>query len=278
MRAGLEPFVSKLAPSSFIGRRDGLPITPVVNPRPKTEDSDDARPEERGDAATGQILPSNTPAPNGERMRDDRISESATVTFTVKPEDSWNEMLATLRKEGMLAARRMVEDGHHFEVAGLAPHLVKGGDSVPTTGVALALDWKLVQKMEMVALARDFITTAYVCGALDPALPVVLKSVIEEKGLYEHGVGEFFLLYGKFEQKFGTQGKQTRLKMDDLVAGKTKYLKPTIDRGKQRMDPLPHAVRNILAHAGSNPNRLDQEGNDIRMSIDLLKTWIQSTP
>ena len=180
-----------------------------------------------------------TPAPNGERMRDDRISESATVTFTVKPEDSWNEMLATLRKEGMLAARRMVEDGHHFEVASLAPHLVKGGDSVPMTGVALVLDWKLVQKRKMVALARDFITTAYVCGALDPVLPLVLMSVIEERRLYEYGVGEFFLLYGKFEQKYGTQGKQTRSKMEDLVARKTKYLKPTIDRGKQRMDPLP---------------------------------------
>ena len=44
------------------------------------------------------------------------------------------------------------------------------------------------------------------------------------------------------------------------------------------MDPLPYAVRNILAHVGSNPNRLDRDGNDIRMSIDLLKTWIQSTP
>ena len=52
------------------------------------------------------------------------------------------------KEEGMLAARRMVEDGHHFEVAGLAPHLVKGGDSVPTTGVALALDWKVGSEEE----------------------------------------------------------------------------------------------------------------------------------
>ena len=76
----------------------------------------------------------------------------------------------------------------------------------------------------------------------------------------------------------GHKGEQTRSKMEDLLARKTKYLKPTIDRGKQRMDPLPYAVRNILAHVGSNPNRLDRDGNDIRMSIDLLKTWIQSTP
>ena len=127
----------------------------------------------------------------------------------------------------------------------------------------------------MIELARDLITKSYFLGTLDQSFPTVLGSVIEGKGLYKHGIGEFFLLYGKFEQKYGlSNGKKTRAKMVDLVNGDRRNLKPYKERGKERLDPLPYAVRNILSHVGNNPNSLDREGSDLKTSIELLKSWV----
>ena len=91
-----------------------------------------------------------------------------------------------------------------------------------------------------------------------------------------HGIGEFFLLYGKFEQKYSlSNGKETRARMENLVNEDTRYLKPYKERGKERLYPLPYAVRNILSHVGNNPNTLDQEGKDLKTSIELLKSWVE---
>ena len=127
----------------------------------------------------------------------------------------------------------------------------------------------------MVESARDLITKAYMLGS-DSALPTVLTSVIKGKGLYEYGIGEFFLLYGKFQQQYRLTDKDTRTKMEDLVNGDKRYLKPYKIRGKEQFVPLPYAVRNILSHVGNNPNTLDQEGKELRTSIDLLKSWVAS--
>ena len=125
----------------------------------------------------------------------------------------------------------------------------------------------------MVESAKDMITNACLLGSLDPAFPTVLKSIIEGKGLYEHGIGEFFLLYGKFEQKYQLDtGKKTRDKMLDLLKGKEQHLKAYIERGKTRLDPLPYAVKNIMSHVGNNPNKCEEE--ELRTSIRLLKSWV----
>lgn len=204
-----------------------------------------------------------------------RIQESVTAEVTVPSEASWKRMTALMMKEGVQAAKAKIRDGHHFEMAILAPRVVRGADTVPLSGLSIPLDWKLVKKREMVESARDFISNAYFCNVLDPALPVVLRAVIEEKGLYEYGIGEFFLLYGRFQQKHDlTKGAQTREKMEQLIGGQSRYMKPYMERGRQLMYPLPYAVRNILSHVGNNPNRLDQDGHDLRAAIDLLKSWV----
>ena len=41
-----------------------------------------------------------------------------------------------------------------------------------------------------------------------------------------------------------------------------------------RLDPMPYAVRNIPSHVDNNPNSLDREGNDLKTSIELLKSWV----
>ena len=108
-----------------------------------------------------------------------------------------------------------------------------------------------------------------------PAFPTALRSIIEGKGLYEYSIGEFFQLYVNFEGKYQlTKGNDTRNKMEALVNGDKKYLKPYQIHGKSLLSPLPYAVRNILAHAGHNPNTLDPEGKELRTSIELLRSWV----
>ena len=211
-------------------------------------------------------------------MKTTKISESGEVTFTVKPKHSWDEKMSVIKEGGNRMAKKMREQGHEFNVKILAPREIHDRDSIPLSAVTIGLDWQIATKLEMVESARDLITKAYVLGSLDSALPTVLASVIEGKGLYEYGIGEFFLLYGKFEQKYQTTGWQTRTKMMELLSDDVKYLKRYKDHGKERPDPLPYAVRNILSHIGNNPNILDQEGKELRTSIDLLKTWVDPKP
>ena len=197
-----------------------------------------------------------------------------TKVLFVTPADSWDQKMKPVKEAGNRLAKKLREQGHPFKVEILAPREVRGGDSVPLSAIIMELDWKIATKREMVESARDLITNAYTLDSLDPALPTILRAVIEGRGLYEYGIGEFFLLYGKFEQKHQTTGQQTRTKMETLVNGDTKYLKSYKEYGKERLDPLPYAVRNILAHTGTNPNVLDQEGKELRTSIDLLKSWV----
>lgn len=209
-----------------------------------------------------------------------QISESAELSITVRPKHSWDERMTTLKAAGEHMANELQKRGHAFKVEILGPTEMAPKEvddypqEVPLSSVILDLDWKIVTKLEMVDHARDILTRAFMLNSLDSALPSVLATIIEGRGLYEHGIGEFFLLYGKFEQKHRTSGSKTRDKMMRLVKGDPQRMKPYTERGKQTMEPLPYAVRNILAHTGTNPNTLDQDGNDLKTSIELLRGWV----
>lgn len=208
-------------------------------------------------------------------MNDSRISESGSIKVTTYPAPEWAQKLSDLKASGMRMAKDMREQGHSFIVEILGTTEVRGGDSVPLRGTVISLDWKTAARLEMVESAREMITTAYKIDSLDPALPHVLGSIIEGKGLYEHSIGEFFELYGRFEEKYQLKkGSDTRNKMASLVRGDKRHLKQYKDRDKYKSVPLPYAVRNILAHTGTNPNKLDKDGVEIRTSIDLLKSWV----
>ena len=208
-------------------------------------------------------------------MNDTRVPESGSIEVTVIPESQWDQKLSDLRASGLRMAKDMHEKRHSYGVEILGTTEVRGGDSVPLSAVIIKLDWKMAAKMEMVESAREMITTAYKIDSLDPALPHVLGSIIEGKGLYEHSIGEFFELYGRFEEKYQLKkGTDTIEKMETLVNGDRRYLKQYMDHGKSTLIPVPYAVRNILGHSGTNPNKLDKEGVEIRTSIDLLRTWV----
>ncbi len=208
-------------------------------------------------------------------MKDTSIPESGSLEVTLLPESQWDQKLSDLRASGLSMARDMRDKGHSFGVEILGTTEVRGGDSVPLSAVVIKLDWKMAAKMEMIESARELITTAYKVDSLDPALPHVLGSIIEGKGLYEHSIGEFFELYGRFEEKYQLKsGRDTKEKMETLVNGDRRYLKQYKEYGQSSLVPVPYAVRNILGHAGTNPNKVDKEGVEIRTSIDLLRTWV----
>ena len=204
-----------------------------------------------------------------------QIKESGTVTFIVKPKHEWDKMMSAIRENGIRTATNLKAQGQAFDAEILAPRKIHDAVSVPLSGVMLDLDWKITTKLEMVEHARDIITKAFMMESLDPALPTILSAIIEGRGLYEYGIGEFFLLYGKFEQKHHTSGRKTLAKMKQLTKGNSHFMKPYKERGKETMVPLPYAVRNILSHVGTNPNTLDPEGKDLRNSIKLLRSWVK---
>ena len=204
------------------------------------------------------------------------ISESGSLDVTTHPAPEWAKKLSDLKASGTRMAKHMREQGHSFRVEILGTTEVRGGDTVPVSGVVIKLDWKIATRLEMVESAREMITNTYLIDSLDPAFPHVLGSVIEGKGLYEHSIGEFFELYGRFEGKYQLKrASDTRDKMAALVKGETRYLKQYREHGKWSSVPMPYAVRNILAHAGTNPNQIDQKGEEIRTSITLLRSWVR---
>ena len=205
-------------------------------------------------------------------------SESVSNEDTAKSMQSWPEIVSAIQEEGLRMANQLREQGEPFDVGILAPREVKGGDTIPLSGVVLPLDWKIAKRREMVESARDLITNAYILDSLDPMLPTALRSVIEGKGLYKYSVGELFELYGQFQGKHQLKtDKQTKAKMSVLINGDRKYLKPIKarnNRNKVELHPLPYAVRNIFAHSGTNTNRVDQNGEELKTSIELLRSWV----
>lgn len=198
---------------------------------------------------------------------------SATFSFRVMPKDEWSEKFSEIKKAGDHEAKTMRVAGHTMGLEILAPREIQTTTSVQMRAARIPLDWKISVRKEMIELGRDLLTKAHQIGSDDPALSGVLASIIEGRGL--HAYGEFFELHGKFVQKYDLKkSKDIESKMGELIRNDERYLRPYTEHGKERICPLPHATRNILAHLGTNPNQLKEDGSDITTSIALLKSWI----
>lgn len=207
------------------------------------------------------------PAENGKE-----ITVTAKMNVRTLPVSSWNEKRSKNYSLGKKKAEELLKQGLRFKAEILSPREVPDEGSTKLAVALFELDKYVAIKQEMVESVRDILTKLEMMDKLNPAYPVVLQAIIEGKNLYEHNIGEFYLLYGKFEQMFGTQGTKTKKKMNELVDGKEEYLKSYTTRGKKENHPLPYAVRNILSHIGHNPNNLGI--NDLKNAINLLRLWI----
>lgn len=102
--------------------------------------------------------------------------------------------------------------------------------------------------------------------------------MIQGRGLYLDSIGEFFQLYGRFEQMLGLADdyKQERIKDemrsrlgDDAGHQSREYVRS----GTTSLTPLPLYVRNVLVHQGTNPANSLRDG-DVSTAIRLLKDWL----
>ena len=107
------------------------------------------------------------------------ISESGEVTIVTKSQAEWDNMMASVKADGMRKASEFKEQGRGFIVDVLAPNEVQGGTKVDMTGLVLPLDWKVGIRMEMAELARLFITKAYMLGVANENLTEALATAIE---------------------------------------------------------------------------------------------------
>ena len=94
----------------------------------------------------------------------------------------------------------------NFDVIILAPREVEGGDTIPIRAVVVPLDDKKSIRDEMAELARDILTKSYDLGTLNSAVLIALEGLFNGKGVFEYSIGEFFLLYGKFEERHQSDG------------------------------------------------------------------------
>ena len=197
---------------------------------------------------------------------------TATLPFTVYTPESWKEQ----RKQFLEDVGDLVLENHgDFDVEILGSHMGESESTGTLTAVLIERDKTRIGKHKLAKSARRLITEARLMwDREDPALPTVLRNVIDGKGLFENSIGEFCLLYGKFLQKYRLEkGRDVIAKMTELLGDSTEGFKDYASRGKKEKFPLPYAVRQILFHLGNNPNKLDPEGVELIRSINLLKQW-----
>lgn len=195
---------------------------------------------------------------------------------TAIADDSWSEMQLNERERGNQLAKEIEQkQGHKLHAVVVASKIARSADKVCLAAAAFDLDWRVALRLEAADLANELLTKLCIMGQTSDDLPYFLAKTIEGREIYKDGLGEFFQLYGKFEQKYDChKGNQQRQKMEELINGDPKWLREYIDRGK-KIYPLPYAVRQILVHQGHNPNTLDKDRDEIRDSVKLLKKWTE---
>ncbi len=133
-------------------------------------------------------------------------------------------------------------------------------------------------KLKLVRLCNDALYQAYKLDLPIAGVPRVLASMVQGKGLYLDSIGEFFELYGRFEQtlRLTDDYKQEQIKKemrsrlgDEAVHHSREYVRG----GTKSQTPLPLYVRNVLAHQGTNPENSLRDG-DVSTAIGLLKDWL----
>ncbi len=210
------------------------------------------------------------------RMMDQRKDPIIPPAYNLNiiPKDEWDGKVDVVRQRGERFAREMRSQGKPFKAAILGPKEVPKDAEFTLQAVVIQLDWKAATKLELVEDANNFLTKARQVDIFHPDLLAALKSVLEEEPLPMHSIGEFFILYGRFEQKYElSKSERTRDKMEELMKGGEVHRKEYEEDGKNKNAPLPYVARNILAHIGTNPNTLLVK--ELDLAKNLLEAWLR---
>ena len=236
-------------------------------------------PPDRQQAQEGGHMPNLRRKAMRDRMREQRkhpemFEDEAVADMNVIPKDEWDRKVSGVRQKGELFAREMRRQGKPFKAVILAPKEVPGGAEVAMQAVVIERDWKAAAKLEMVEDANNFLTKARQVDIFHPDLLGALRSVLEEEPLPMHSIGEFLILYGKFEQKYGlSTSKETKNKMEELMKGGEVHRKEYEEDGQNKSAPLPYFVRNTLAHIGTDKNELPVK--ELNLAKEMLAAWLR---
>ena len=107
----------------------------------------------------------------------------------------------------------------------------------------------------------------------------VLRSIAEDRGVYEYEFGVFFMLYAQFQRKFGIDDNheqvQTSEKMKELIAGNEVMLKSYHRDDQTRVDPLPIFIRNAIVHHGTNQKNTFTP-HELSAAVRFLRSSLQA--
>ena len=133
-------------------------------------------------------------------------------------------------------------------------------------------------KIKFLELAEEALTQLSKMRGPVETFSEVLRSIVEDKGIYEYQYGVFFMLYAQFQQKYEIEDDQkeqiqTAQKMEELLEDNQSMFKSYKRDDRRIKVPLPIYIRNAIAHHGTNKaNTFTPQ--ELKASIDFLRESI----
>ena len=116
-------------------------------------------------------------------------------------------------------------------------------------------DGREQEKIKFLELAEKALTQLSRMGGEVTTFSEVLRSIVEDSGIYEYQYGVFFMLYAQFQQAYGIEDNNeqvmTTKKMLELIGDDNTLLKTYRREDKNQNMPLPVYIRNSIAHQGT---------------------------
>ena len=132
-------------------------------------------------------------------------------------------------------------------------------------------------KIKFLELAEEALTQLYKMQGPVETFSEILRSIVEDKEIYEYQYGVFFMLYAQFQQKYEIEDdleqKQTAKKMKELLEDDQSMLKNYKRGSIMREELLPIYIRNAIAHHGTNKENTFTS-QELKASIDFLRKSI----
>ena len=144
--------------------------------------------------------------------------------------------------------------------------------------VEIARNGQQAGKLKLVRLCNDALNQAYRLDLPIAGVPQALASMVQGKGLYLNSIGEFFELYGRFEQMLGLTDDYRQEQISEAMRSRLgddagKHSRKYVRGDTTTLTPLPLYIRNVVAHQGTNPANSLSDG-DVSRAIRLLKEWL----
>ena len=163
------------------------------------------------------------------------------------------------------------DNGHpDFLVQGIGPiRTLKGrrerldmevGKYVEVQLVQIPKDGQQGAKLKLIKLSNDMLHQAYKMGLPIAGLAGVLGSVVKERGMYFDSIGEFFQLFGRFEQMLGLADGYNQGQIDHAMKAKlgndfVQHSRKYVRAENESLMPLPLYVRNVAGAPGNKSGK-----------------------